>query len=196
MKWTWGASPLHPKAAELISGVLPDNSYSRTRGLPFRRSQKQQRERVFDPPFSRFLKCLICLYNCVGSGWNNVSLWFFALHHEVLSPSRLWNLVLLYLVLPYSVDRRASIKCLDKLKLFWLVYNVCYNVSWTVVDFNFYPEKMHAPRQVSCAFCPCWELDGILISAIKTSNTSLNHFQDFQRNNSIGECTKINENCS
>ena len=114
-------------------------------------------------------KWSICFYNCVGSGWNNVSLWFFAMHHEVLSPSRLWNLVLLYLVLPYSVDRRASIKCLDKLKFFWLVYNVCYNVSWTVVDFNFYPEKMHAPRQASCAFCPCWELDGILISAIKTT---------------------------
>ena len=149
MKWTWGDSPLHPKAAELISGALPDNSYSRTVDLF---PNTASRKKVFDPPFPRFLKCLICLYNCVGSGWNNVSLWFFALHHEVLSPSRLWNLVLLYLVLPYSVDRRASIKCLDKLKFFWLVYNVCYNVSWTVVDFNFYPEKMHAPRQASCAF--------------------------------------------
>ena len=68
MKWRLGASLLHPRAAELISGALPDNSYSRTGGLPFRHSQKQHRERVFDRPFSRFLKWSICLYNCVGSG--------------------------------------------------------------------------------------------------------------------------------
>ena len=56
MKWTLGASPLHPKAAELISGVLPDNSYSRTRGLPFRHSQKQHRAKKFlILPFPDFL---------------------------------------------------------------------------------------------------------------------------------------------
>ena len=65
----WLTQVSQRQAAELISGALPDNSYSWTRGLPFRQSQKQHQEIVFDPPFSRFLKCSICLYNCVRNSW-------------------------------------------------------------------------------------------------------------------------------